>query len=646
MSDELITLQELADAKHDVNDIEKFANSFDKDTNQFISQYVSRLPENNGKTVKTISGITNEVYSKIIMTPLTSDGQWLSGESFDQYNQYMVYNGTPYKPKYSTTLPYLSTTTPDFDFVEPFTDLTSANISKYTNIIFADEASLLSGNSIDGRMITHTENNNYITLSRNEDDDLFSHHWSVSSTETPNGHTKLDLGGGLTAVMVGVHGENNNFIQNTAYADPLNRFMFGMEYSYALVKSFYDFPSTFAVPQIIHSGDSTTAGDNAGGFDPSVVMYNYCENYGLPSQQINAGHSGQDTVAWNSTYVDSDIATYPNMNCYFVRWGINDGASHGNVDTYETALRSGLTKLRAFKGLADLTIVLMSPSSTYDPQNNRDEKWYESLAGIIKKAARDFQCVYFDTYAMFRDSYNGAGIYLDNPYSDGRGIHPSKEFNSVIYNELAKYLFGSLSGLKRNLNRYSNIASSQFMPSETVPVSDYHYGRSIFRAITANGWPLDGSVITEKSADGILVQKNIEYPASSAQRVYERIGSVVDGVFSSWRKHGIFLLSYASGWEPTPGLEPLRIHLSGQMATVTGSATFTSGNPPDGSIIATVPSDIVPQNAIQFVAKTQNGTTYDFCIISIESNGNVSVYGGEDGVSIGINGSWVPQSTV
>lgn len=58
-------------------------------------------------------------------------------------------------------------------------------------------------------------------------------------------------------------------------------------------------------------------------------------------------------------------------------------------------------------------------------------KWYEQVRKVYIKAARDFKCAFIDTYSIWLDSRDAAGIYMDNPYSDGRAIHP-KRFLTVI----------------------------------------------------------------------------------------------------------------------------------------------------------------------------------------------------------------------
>ena len=57
--------------------------------------------------------------SKYIVTAING-GIWAAGQEFTAYNQYMNFGGATYKPKNTTTLPYVVGASPDVAFVEPF----------------------------------------------------------------------------------------------------------------------------------------------------------------------------------------------------------------------------------------------------------------------------------------------------------------------------------------------------------------------------------------------------------------------------------------------------------------------------------------------------------------------------------------------
>ncbi|AGG58112.1 hypothetical protein VPCG_00001 [Vibrio phage martha 12B12] len=520
--------------------------------------------------------------------------------------------------------------------------LSKAFLGAFANkeTVFLSTEDMVTGTNFNGKSVTHEIGNIYKTFNNGT-----FNHWKVTA-ETANGFTKVALGQSLTASMLRTNGENlaHPPQQATTYAEPISRFVYGLEYTFAITKGFSSKSRTL---KFIHSGDSTTAGDAAEGFPPAVVMANYGEDYGLYQTQLNRGHSGQDTVRWNQQYVSEDIDDHGDMDCYIVRWGINDGSSHGDPEIFEAALRQGLQKLRNHRSYDELTIVLMSPNSTYDTPNGRDSQWYESISLSIKNAARDFQCVYFDTYGLFRDSYHGAGVYMDDPFGDGRGIHPKKEFNTAIYSYLANLLFSLPAGLRANSNRVSNIPSFMNMPNFNTPLENYHHGISIYRATLDEGWPLDGSVTTERTADNVYYQRLVEYQSGSPRRIYTRIGAGVDSSVSPWRKFGLISLDYATDWGELSDFEPLRLHMSGQLVTLTGGATWTgSGEPGANAKVSLIPADLRPANNVQFIAKTQRGLTFYHTMVSISPNGDVIVQSPESGELVFFSMSWNPADTI
>ncbi len=93
-------------------------------------------PTRTGKRLNTLFGIE----SNYIASPING-GVWASGITFTAYNQYMAFNGVSYKPSFSTPLPYETqgsdpTVSSDSNFVEPFSEINSTNISNFTRIDF------------------------------------------------------------------------------------------------------------------------------------------------------------------------------------------------------------------------------------------------------------------------------------------------------------------------------------------------------------------------------------------------------------------------------------------------------------------------------------------------------------------------------
>lgn len=96
------TLQDIEDSKLAMDDIQKF--TYPTDISFIDSKNIRRI---------TIKGL-DAAYT---MTAINS-GVWAAGQIFTAVNQYMIFGTTAYKPKNSTTLPYVIGATPDTNFVE------------------------------------------------------------------------------------------------------------------------------------------------------------------------------------------------------------------------------------------------------------------------------------------------------------------------------------------------------------------------------------------------------------------------------------------------------------------------------------------------------------------------------------------------
>ncbi len=147
-------------------------------------------PTRTGRTLNTIYGL-EEAY---VQTPING-GVWAIGIEFTAYNQFMIFGGVAYKPKITTALPYTSTSSPDLDFVAPFSELSASNIGNYTDIVFNSIADMQAGMpgfqpSVGNNLKVQGEN------------DLFTNYKVVSD------ESDVSLGGGLWAKRLDVDSSN------------------------------------------------------------------------------------------------------------------------------------------------------------------------------------------------------------------------------------------------------------------------------------------------------------------------------------------------------------------------------------------------------------------------------------------------------
>lgn len=223
--------------------------------------------------------------------------------------------------------------------------------------------------------------------------------------------------------------KNGVLYNSYAYGDKV----FGINY----LSSFHKKIMAGTATKVVFTGDSTTEGfpiTNSQYFVDQLFLQASIKDGFTGITVKNNGRGGKSTVDWNTSYVSEDLADNPDLLVW--RWGINDPYEGYDLDQFINAMRIGLATIRAARPLSSLSIVLMSPSSTSDTPFGRDEMWYEKMIPAIKEAARDFQCCFIDTYGHFQDSRN-ASDWMDNPFGDGRHIHPMEVGNlwitSLIY---------------------------------------------------------------------------------------------------------------------------------------------------------------------------------------------------------------------
>jgi len=346
-------------------------------------------------------------------------------------------------------------------------------------------------------------------------------------------------------------------------------YVFGKEYMAAwhrVLLAMYDV--TTVTPKVLVSGDSTT--DGAGIVDPRNLLFNavettFAEKIGLV-EVVNAGHSGHDTAGWKNSFLAADIAAAPHL--YILRWGLNDGSQSIRPD-FEQNLRAGLATLRAALPVSVCSVILMTPNSTNDVPNGRDSVWHEVMNPIIRRAARDFHCAFIDTYSILRDSDGAHVDWMDDPYGDGRHIHPLDIQNRWIVSEIMKLaipegisdFFGS---------QLVNPSYAQQAPTAAAAplASFYRKGVSMHRADTGDGWPVNGMVVTHRQFDGVWFQTNSSYLTDNGFAV--RRGSSLG--WGPWQYMGTStgVVTAAGGWSLPGSAENMAVIKSGELVSANG----------------------------------------------------------------------------
>lgn len=154
----LVDKQELINAQLDTAHLGRVVNSKDASGNP-----IDTSTNRTGGVNKTLDALETEYLEAIQGAGGVSVGTWTAGvTTFNAYNEYAVYNGIPYKPRTSATLPYVAqgadpTVAPDDANVQPYQETTEGRVveivedtiptelTKYTNLEFDGVDSMISG---------------------------------------------------------------------------------------------------------------------------------------------------------------------------------------------------------------------------------------------------------------------------------------------------------------------------------------------------------------------------------------------------------------------------------------------------------------------------------------------------------------------
>lgn len=185
--------------------------------------------------------------------------------------------------------------------------------------------------------------------------------------------------------------------------------------------------------KVVFSGDSTTYGSGgSSGSDLDQLFGKMVANHDLPlTTTVNLGKSGAHTGDLVASYLPEIVGHSPNL--IVLRWGANDPYYGRSSGQFDTSLRAALASLRSsFPLSGGVGIVVMTPSVMSDTPNGRDLAWSLITRDICRAAADDYSCAFIDTYEVVRDAVHAAGLWMDNPFSDGRAIHPLLTMDALI----------------------------------------------------------------------------------------------------------------------------------------------------------------------------------------------------------------------
>ncbi len=358
-------------------------------------------------------------------------------------------------------------------------------------------------------------------------------------------------------------GALGNRVQNP---EAKNRPGWGSEYLYQFLVKF----AAGSACTLRMSGDSTTDYGYSDALLQLLSPYTHLT-------ATKAGFSGEHTGQWLATRLAGDITAAADVLVW--GWGMNDCTGLGRtLDQFEADLRAGLTSYRASIPITAGGILLMTPNACSDGTNGRDELRNEKMRAIVRRAAIDFGCAYFDRYQSFQDAYIGV-----NSWIDAAKVHPNAAFSRAIAGELLDTLIPQ--GIREFFvgGGVSNLGNANAVALATGIPTAYPRGISIRRALGANGWPNDGYVVTTAAIDGNApIQINWPYQGSAAPivRTWDQSG----GVWNNWLSlGGIPNTAAQPNATDAPGTYPLGFSIF--------RALNASGWPLDGYVMTVVPAN-------------------------------------------------------
>ena len=303
--------------------------------------------------------------------------------------------------------------------------------------------------------------------------------------------------------------------------------VFGLEYLYAHYTNLIGKGQV----KVYLSGDSTTYGNGITNQDflPQAIIDKVWRDRWPRYLISNIAHSGDSIESYRTNgYLASDIANYA-PKLWVIRFGINDGSA--NPNNFQTNLWIALNQIRTTLPVTVCSILLVTPESANDDPDNRGRSWLLTVNPIIRQAARQFQCAFYDAYADNQESLV-MGFDYNQPYGGtNRAIHGYEPVKLQTWSKIADILIPKeIAAACSNSSCIFNPAGSMFVYIATNSTASYRTGISLYRALPANGWPLDGQAITIKEQDGLLLQFNANASGGLTYR-----GGVNGSAWGAWK---------------------------------------------------------------------------------------------------------------
>lgn len=232
----------------------------------------------------------------------------------------------------------------------------------------------------------------------------------------------------------------------TDWAKGLDLLDFGQEYMYAITNKL----ASGSAFKVLFTGDSTSAYYDGTGDGLKEILQDCMNRNGFyKGTYVNRAVSGINASTWKDNYLAGDIAEAPTL--YIIRHGFNNesGLTEDEMaENFRVAMNSALQTIRASLSVHNCSIILMTPNTSNDDENSRGISMKKKLDPIIRNLARTYGCGFIDTFRIFYDPGANVGDMYDNPYGDGRHIHPNGLMNRLIVSRIFEFI--GAEALRRN----------------------------------------------------------------------------------------------------------------------------------------------------------------------------------------------------
>lgn len=425
------------------------------------------------------------------------------------------------------------------------------------------------------------------------------------------------------------------FTRINSYADK-NKYCFGAEYLYAVYNRMKQGQGVIEgrVNMYLY-GDSTLHGGNGERFalKPENHISSLFRSSGIPNVSVtNRAIPGTKVESLNT---GTDLG--PDTKLILIKYGVNDGAYPKDVRhrvfMEQLNIKIGEIRSKPYGDLSNLSIILMGPNSTNDSVNGRDEEWYETIRGIYASVARKFQCVYFDTYALFRDAHGAAGDWMDDPIADGTAIHPVDEGNMWIYGKLFDELFSANKVSYLSTNTKWNLPGNiETLTPAQGPAGIYTTSETWNTVYAVNGWPVTGLCKGAVGIDGLLSQTIYD---SASSRVLHRSANIGNTAWNALTGTP-YAVSLGNSWVNAGGNFHNPMVRITQDGTAVLMGAIKSGVTTAGVAMFSVPDSAKPTKTSRHVVPT--GIGHATAVIEITALGQCNIVGGVDNALLVLDG--------